>query len=62
MDELIRFIQKEKHQKLLELFMILDEINKKQDIVSFSYKENMLEVKTTDLDYYKIKIIKEEEE
>ena len=60
MDEIIRFIQKEKHKKFLEIFMILDQIMKKSDIISFDYNDNLLQVKTNSNDLYKIKIIEEE--
>ena len=56
MDELIRFIQKEKHQKLLEIFMILDEISKKEDILSFEYKKPFLMVKIKPNEYIRVKI------
>lgn len=56
MDELIRFIQKEKHQKLFELFMIIDEISKKEDILSFNYKKPFLMVEIQPNYYLRIKI------
>ena len=59
MKELIRFLQKEKHKELFELFMILDEIAKTENIISFTYKNNYLTVQTGVNDYYRIKIIKE---
>ena len=61
MDEIIRFLQKEKHKKFLELFMILEEISRTEDIISFSYSENLLEVKTGDKDYYRVTIKQEKE-
>ena len=60
MNEIIRFFQKEKHKKFLELFMILDEISKTEDIISFSYSENCFMVKTGAKEYYRIKIESEE--
>ena len=59
MDEIIRFFQKEKHKKFLELFMILDEISKTEDIISFSYENDSFMVRTSEKDYYRIKINKE---
>lgn len=59
MKELIRFLQKEKHKELLELFMIIEEISKTENIISFTYKNNYLTVQTGVNDYYRIKIIKE---
>ena len=61
MDEIIRFLQKEKHKKFLELFMILEEISRTEDIISFSYSDNLLEVKTGDKDYYRVTIKQEKE-
>lgn len=61
MDEIIRFLQKEKHKKFLELFMILDEISRTEDIIAFSYSDNLLEVKTGDKDYYRVTIKQEKE-
>lgn len=61
MDEIIRFLQKEKHKKFLELFMILEEISRKEDIISFSYSDDLLMVKTGEKEYYRIKILKEVE-
>ena len=52
--ELKRFINKEKHKKLLEIFMILDEINKTEDIISFNYENNTLMVRVGLKDYYRI--------
>ena len=54
MDEIERFIKKDKQKKYLELFMILDEISHKEDIISFIYEDNLLIVKVSDNDYYRI--------
>ena len=54
MDEIERFIRKDKQKKYLELFMILDEISHKEDIISFIYEDNLLIVKVSDNDYYRI--------
>lgn len=60
MDELIRFIRKEKHKDYLELFMIIDEISKVEDIISFTYTKDLFIVQTGVNDYYRIKLRKEE--
>ena len=54
MKELERFIEKENQKKFLELFMILTEINKTEDIISFTYDKNYLTIKTGVNDYYRI--------
>ena len=56
MKELIKFIEKEKQQKLLELFLIIDEISHNEDIISFSYDKYFLTVQTGLNDYYRIRI------
>lgn len=60
MDELIRFIRKEKQKRWLELFMILDEISQTEDIISFTYDKDHLLVQTGVSEYYRIKLRKEE--
>lgn len=59
MKELIRYIQKEKQKEYLQIFLILDEISKKEDIISFSYEKRYLMVRVGENDYYRIKIEKE---
>ena len=54
MNELERYINKEKQKKWLEIFIILNEINKKEDIISFSYDKDYLLVRTGLKDYYRI--------
>ena len=54
MKELERFIEKDKQKRFLELFMILTELNKKEDIISFTYNKNYLTVQTGVNDYYRI--------
>lgn len=54
MNELERYINKEKQKKWLEIFMILSEINKKEDIISFSYEKDYLLVQISLKDYYRI--------
>ena len=52
--EIVRFIRKEKHKKYLEIFMVIDEISKNEDIISFTYKENCLIVQTGVKEFYRI--------
>ena len=54
MNELIEFINKEKQKKYLELFMILEEIASKEDIISFAYSKDLLTVQIGINDYYRI--------
>lgn len=54
MKDMIRFINKDKQKKYLELFMILDEIARKEDIISFTYENNYLMVRVGVNDYYRI--------
>ena len=58
MDELIRFLRKEKHKEFLELFMMLDEISKIEDIISFTYNKDYFLIQTGVNDYYRIKLKK----
>ena len=54
MKEIINFINKDKQKKYLEIFMILDQIARKEDIISFIYENNCLLVRTGLNDYYRI--------
>lgn len=54
MKELERFIDKEKQKKWLDLFMIITELNKTEDIISFTYNKNYLIVQIGVNDYYRI--------
>lgn len=56
MNELVRFINKEKHKKYLEIFMILDEISKNNNILSFNYDNKYLMVEIAPNDFYRIKL------
>lgn len=56
MEEIERFLRKENQKLFLEIFMILEEINNKNGIISFSYYNNTLTVQISENDYYKIKI------
>lgn len=59
MKELYQFINKEKQKKYLEIFMILDEIARKEDIISFTYSKDILMVQIGSNDYYRIWLNKE---
>ena len=54
MKELERFINKETQNKWLDLFMIITELNKTEDIISFTYDKNYLIVQVGLNDYYRI--------
>ena len=54
MKEIYQFINKEKQKKYLEILMILDEISRKEDIISFNYENNYLIVQIGKNDYYRI--------
>lgn len=54
MKELEEFINKDKQKKYLEIFMILEEIARKEDIISFTYDQNYLTVQIGLNDYYRI--------
>ena len=54
MKEIYQFINKEKQKKYLEIFMILDEIARKEDIISFNFSKNILTVQIGINDYYRI--------
>ncbi|MBO7712831.1 MAG: hypothetical protein J6S85_04625 [Methanobrevibacter sp.] len=58
MKELERFINKEKQKKWLDLFMMITELNKTEDIISFTYNKNYLIVQTGVNDYYRIHLKK----
>ena len=54
MKELYQFINKDKQKKYLEIFMILDEIARKEDIISFNFSKDILTVQIGINDYYRI--------
>lgn len=54
MEEIEKFILKQKQEKFLEIFLILTELSKDYDILEFSYKENTLLVKISKGYYLKI--------
>ena len=60
MKELVNFIEKGKQERFLELFMILTELNKTEDIISFTYDKYYLTVKTGVNDYYRIHLTSKE--
>lgn len=56
MNEMIKFLRKDKQKKYLEIFLILDELSNKENIISFTYKDNYLLVQTGVNDYYRINL------
>lgn len=54
MKELERYIDKEKQKKWFDLFMMITELNKTEDIISFTYDKNYLIVQVGLNDYYRI--------
>lgn len=54
MKEIINFLRKDKQKIYLEIFMILDQISRKEDIISFTYDKHYLMVQTGVNDYYRI--------
>ena len=62
MKEIQRFINKEIQKKYLNIFFILDEIARKENIISFTYKDNYLMVQTGVNDYYRINLKEEVKE
>lgn len=60
MKELEKFIEKDKQNRFLELFMILTELNKTEDIISFTYDKYYLTIKTGVNDYYRIHLTSKE--
>ena len=56
MKELIKFLNKDRQKTYLEIFMILDQLSRKEDIISFTYDKNYLIVRTGVNDYYRIKM------
>lgn len=54
MKELERYIDREKQKKWLDLFMMITELNKTEDIISFTYDKNYLIVQVGLNDYYRI--------
>ena len=60
-NECFSTLRKAKQKEYLEIFMIIDQISRKNDIISFSYDGNFLMVQTGLNDYYRI-LIKEVKE
>lgn len=61
MKELERYLYKDRQKIYLEIFMILDELSRKEDIISFTYDKNYLIVRTGVNDYIRI-LLKEVKE
>lgn len=59
MKELRKFLEKEIQSRYLEIYLILCELSKKENIISFTYDHDYLMVRTGVNDYYRIKMIKE---
>ena len=59
MKELRKFLEKEIQSRYLEIYLILCELSKKENIISFSYDHDYLMIRTWVNDYYRIKMIKE---
>ena len=59
MKELERYINKENQKIYFEIFMILEELSRKENIISFTYDKHYLMVRTGVNDYYRIKMLKE---
>ena len=53
--------KKEIQKQYFEIYLILAEISKNENIISFSYDHNYLMVRTGKNDYYRIKMLKEVE-
>lgn len=53
MKELEDFINKEKQKEYLEIFLILCELLKTEEIISFTYKNKIFTVQVSDRDYYR---------
>ena len=56
MNELKNFLYKDNQKKYLEIFLILDELSRKENIISFSYSDNYLFVRVGLNDYYRINL------
>ncbi len=56
-----KLLRKAKQKEYLEIFMIIDQISRKNDIISFNYDGYYLMVQTGLNDYYRI-LIKEVKE
>lgn len=54
MKELERYLYKDRQKIYLEIFMILDELSRKEDIISFTYDKNYLIVRIGVNDYIRI--------
>lgn len=51
-----KYIEKEIQRKYFEIYLILAELSKTENIISFSFDHNYLMVRTGVNDYYRIKM------
>lgn len=56
MKEIERFIHKENQKKWLEIFMIIEEIEKDNNIISFTYDKDLLIIKIGVNDYIRVNL------
>lgn len=56
MKEIERFIHKENQKKWLEIFMIIEEIEKDNNIISFTYEKDLLTIKVGVNDYIRVNL------
>lgn len=59
MKDLYNFINKELERKYFDIYMILCELCKYENIISFTYKDNYFTVQVSEKDYYRIKLDEE---
>lgn len=57
--ELEDFLNKDRQKLYLEVFLILDELSRKYNILSFSFKENHLLVQVSKDDWFNINLDEE---
>lgn len=56
MKECKKYIEREIQKEYFEIYLMLAELSKKENIISFSYDHHYLIVKTGKNDYYRIKM------
>ena len=61
MKEVKKFIEREIQKEYFEIYLILSQLSKNENIISFSYDHNYLMIRTGQNDYYRIKMVKEVE-
>ena len=59
MKDLYNFINKELERKYFDIYMILCELCKYENIISFSFKNNIFTVQVNENDYYRINLNEE---